>query len=639
MSTEVPVFSKTAGQTARFHKGVNCRAFEQLGCHREGAGYVFRVWAPFAAEVSLVGDFNGWEVSADPMCRTAEGVWVCRTAAPKMYDAYKFAVTGEDGRTVLKSDPYGFHFEDATSHASKVYDLEGYAWQDAAWRRRRAARSPLAGPMNVYEVHLGSWRRGEDGKRYSYARLAAELIPYAKEMGYTHLELLPVMEHPFDGSWGYQVTGYYAPTSRYGTPHDFMAFVDACHAAGLGVILDWVPAHFPRDEHGLFRFDGGATYEYADPRRGEHKEWGTCVFDYGRPEVRSFLISNALFWLEQYHVDGLRVDAVASMLYLDYNRRDGEWVPNEYGGRENPEAVAFLQLLNEAVFARFPAALMIAEESTAWPLVTRPTDVGGLGFNLKWNMGWMNDMLRYAAMDPLFRRDHHDALTFSFFYAFSENFVLPVSHDEVVHGKGSLLNKMWGDYDMRFAGARAFLAYMTAHPGKKLLFMGCEFAQFREWDCESGLDWMLLDFEAHAQFHRFVQEMNTLYLKTAPFWENDFSWEGFSWIAHDDRDQSVIAFRRVDQSGRERVVICHFTPVMREHYRIGVPQDGVYTEVFSTDAVEYGGGGVHNRKIVCEPIPMHGMEQSISLTLPPLSVVVLSYRKKPKNNKSRRADG
>ena len=618
-------------ETPHFYKGVNCRAFDLLGCHRLVDEYVFRVWAPNARAVSLVGDFNGWDASADPMERVTDGVWERRTAAPAEYDAYKYAVTGENGDTVLKSDPYAYHFETTPANASKVYSLEGYRWRDRAWQT--AARTPYERPVNIYEVHAASWRRYPDGAPYSYRKLAEELVPYVKEMGYTHIELLPIMEYPFDGSWGYQVTGYYAPTSRFGTPKDFMAFVDACHLAGIGVILDWVPAHFPRDGWALFRFDGGPCYEYADPRKGEHKEWGTCVFDYGRPEVRSFLISNALFWMEKYHVDGLRVDAVASMLYLDYNRRDGEWIPNQFGGKENLEAVSFLRVLNEAVFARFPEAMMIAEESTAWPLVSRPTDAGGLGFNFKWNMGWMNDMLRYASMDPPFRKDHHDALTFSFFYAFSENFVLPVSHDEVVHGKGSLMGKMPGEYEQKFAGARAFLAYMMAHPGKKLTFMGIELAQFKEWDYKTGLDWLLLDYETHRQFKQFVKELNGLYLDTPALWRRDFTWEGFSWIANDDRAQSVIAFRRMDGEGEEtqRVIVCNFTPVQREGYRIGVPGESEgFREVFSTDAARFGGGGAENGTVLAEEIPMHGFERSVSLTLPPLSVLVLEPAALPK---------
>ena len=617
-------FPADAGTRPAFYKGINCRLYDRLGCHREKRGYRFRVWAPGAAAVSLVGDFNGWDAAADPMVRRADGVWERFTAAPEEYQAYKYAVTGRDGETVLKADPFAFHCETTPANASKVYTLPAYPWQ------KRKRRAPVYDrPMNIYEVHAGSWRRYPDGTLYSYRKLAEELVPYVKEMGYTHIELLPIMEHPYDGSWGYQVTGYYAPTSRFGTPEDFMFFVDSCHRAGIGVILDWVPAHFPKDEFALYRFDGGPCYEYADPRKGEQKEWGTCVFDFGRTEVRSFLISNALFWLETYRVDGLRVDAVASMLYLDYGRKEGEWLPNEYGGNENLEAVEFLRLLNEAVFARFPEAMMIAEESTAWPKVSRPTADGGLGFSFKWNMGWMNDMLRYASLDPLFRKYEHDSLTFSLFYAFSENFILPVSHDEVVHGKRSLLDKMPGEYEMKFAGDRAFMGYMMTHPGKKLSFMGNELAQFKEWDFNAGLDWLLLDFEMHNKFQRFVRDLNAFYLKSPPLWEVDFNWEGFQWISHEDRAQSVIAFRRKDREGRELVTVCNFTPVQREGYRIGVPFGGRWREVFSTDREAYGGTGVDNGVKQADRIPLHGLPRSVSLTLPPLSVIILSHRKPP----------
>ena len=605
-------------------------AFRQMGCHLLDDGtYIFRVWAPNASAVSVVGNFNGWQEDAAPLTRREDGVWEGQAAGAQEYDAYKFCIWSGDGQKVLKSDPYAYHYETRPANASKIYHLDGYEWQDTAWQQKKQELPVLDQPVNIYEVHLGSWRRYPDGQTFDYDKLSEELVAYAVEMGYTHLELMPVMEYPYDGSWGYQVTGYFAPTSRYGTPHQFMRFVDRCHQAGLGVILDWVPAHFPKDEHGLYRFDGSPCYEYADPRKGEHYEWGTCVFDYGRTEVQNFLISNALFWLEEYHVDGIRVDAVASMLYLDYNRREGEWVPNRNGGKENLEAVAFLQRLNETVFAEHPQAMMIAEESTAWPLVSRPTADGGLGFNFKWNMGWMNDMLRYMSLDPFFRKDNHDSLTFSFFYAFSENFILPISHDEVVHGKGSLIGKMPGSYEDKFANVRAFLGYMMAHPGKKMLFMGSEFGQFKEWAFKEELDWLLLDYESHRQLQHFVAAINRFYRQTPPLWENDFSWEGFSWIAHDDYQQSVIAFRRMDRKGNERVVVCNFTPVQREEYRIGVPRRGRYQEVFTTDAAEFGGSGVSNGTLRSENIPMHGQEQSIALTLPPLSVVYFQYKKAP----------
>ena len=621
-------FAALEEEILNFGRGTNCRAWELLGCHYLGDGtYGFRVWAPEASAVSLVGDFNGWEPGLHPLEALGGGIWECQSSQVGEYDPYKYAITGPDGKTVMKADPYGFHFETRPSNASKVYNLEGYIWGDGDWLRRKEENSIYDCPVNIYEVHAGSWRQYPDGSPFSYDKLADELIPYLLEMGYSHVELLPMMEYPYDGSWGYQVTGYYAPTSRYGDPKGFMSFVDRCHQAGIGVIIDWVPAHFPKDACGLYRFDGTPCYEYADPRKGEHYEWGTCVFDYGRNEVRSFLISNAMFWLEIYHVDGIRVDAVASMLYLDYNRRDGEWLPNQYGGKENLEAVDFLRRLNESVFAAHPKTMMIAEESTSWPLVSRPTCDGGLGFNYKWNMGWMNDMLHYMSLDPLFRKFNHDNLTFSFFYAFSENYVLPISHDEVVHGKGSLINKMPGSYEEKFAGVRLFLAYMMAHPGKKLLFMGGEFGQFKEWDYESGLDWLLLDYESHRMLQHYTKTLNHFYLETPALWENDFSWDGFSWIAHDDYSQSVIVFRRIDQKGKELLVVCNFTPVQRTDYRIGAPVLGSYSEVFNTDQLEFGGSGVLNGTLDSEPVPMHGFPQSLSLTLPPLSVLYFRLKK------------
>ncbi len=614
-----------------YYKGIDCRAYLEMGCHAVGEGqYRFRVWAPNARSVSVVGDFNGWDPRRDPMTRRDDGVWETVASGLEEYSAYKFWVCTQDGTELMKADPFATHAETRPGTASKIYSLDSYEWGDSAWFDAKNKRSIYDCPVNIYEVHAGSWRRYEDGNMFEYDKLAEELIPYVKEMGYTHIEMLPITEYPYDGSWGYQVTGYYAPTSRYGSPEQFMRFIDRCHQAGIGVILDWVPAHFPRDAAGLFRFDGTPCYEYADPRKGEHKEWGTCVFDYGRHEVRSFLISNAMYWIEKFHVDGLRVDAVASMLYLDYNREHGQWIPNKYGGKENLEAVEFLRILNEAVFGMYPQTMMIAEESTAWPMVSRPTGDGGLGFNYKWNMGWMNDMLRYMSLDPLFRKDNHDSLTFSFFYAFSENFVLPISHDEVVHGKGSLINKMPGNYEDKFAEARTFLSYMMAHPGKKLLFMGSEFAQFKEWDYQSELDWLLLQYDSHRQFHNFTKALNHFYLENPSLWENDFSWEGFSWIAHDDYTQSIIVFRRIDRSGKETIVLCNFNPVKRERYRIGVPTYGIYREAFTSDAVEFGGTGVVNGSIETELEPMHGFKQSLELTVPPLSVLYIQLEKEKK---------
>ena len=614
--------------------GDTFRSHELFGCHRCEQGYVFRVWAPHARAVSLVGDFNAWNGDALPMTRLDNGVWECRTAEVAEYDLYKFFVVRSDGSSVMKSDPYAYHFETRPGTAYRVYTLPDYPWQDATWQAQKEKRSVYDIPINIYEVHAGSWRRYDDGNPFSYTKLADELIPYVCDMGYTHIELMPLMEYPYDGSWGYQVTGYYAPTSRFGTPYDLMTFVDRCHQNGIGVIMDWVPGHFPKDECGLYRFDGEACYEYADPRKGEHKEWGTCVFDYGRPEVRSFLISNVLYWLETYHFDGIRVDAVASMLYLDYNRRPGEWVPNVHGGHENLEAVSFLQELNKAVFAAFPHTMMIAEESTAWPLVSRPVENGGLGFNYKWNMGWMNDMLRYISLDPLFRSGSHNMLTFSFFYAFSENFVLPVSHDEVVHGKGSLIQKMPGDYGQKFAGVRLFLAYMMAHPGKKLQFMGTEFGQFIEWDYTRELDWLLLEYPAHQTLQHFVRSLNRFYRDQSALWQQDFSWEGFSWLSHEDAASSVIAFRRIDRRGRELIAVCNFTPVRRDGYRIGVPVYGVYEEVFTTDDTAYGGSGVGNGTVRAQHLPLQGFEQSVELTLPPLSVQFLKLKRRlPQTNK------
>ncbi len=608
-----------------FENSIRRDAYEHFGSFLTEKGAVFRVWAPNAQSVSVVGDFNGWEQGAAPMQRIGGGVFEATVEGVKNFDAYKYAIKGADGNTVLKSDPYARHFETAPGTASKVY-TSNHIWQDDGWFKQKAQKDVYASPVNIYEVHLSSWKKYEDGNCFDYIKAATELSKYVKEMGYTHIELMPITEHPFEGSWGYQATGYFAPTSRFGTPDDFRQFIEIMHQNGIGVILDWVPAHFPKDEFGLYRFDGTPAYEYADSRKGEHKEWGTCVFDYGKPAVMSFLVSSAVYWIKQFHVDGLRVDAVASMLYLDYARKDGEWLPNSYGGRENLEAVELLKQANSAPFEADGKILMIAEESTAWPMVTKPPHDGGLGFNFKWNMGWMNDMLRYMSLDPLFRKDNHDCLTFSFFYAFSENFVLPISHDEVVHGKCSMINKMPGEYDEKFNNLRAFYAYMMAHPGKKLLFMGQEFAQFIEWDYKKELDWLLLDYDAHKRMKKYVCDLNHFYLKNKTLWEIDYSWDGFSWIASDDNTQSIIAFRRMDKEGHELICVCNFVPVDRSGYRIGVPRAGVYKKVFSSDDTVYGGSGNGKDTYSSDKKAMHGYENSISIDIPAMSV---TYYKVP----------
>lgn len=621
-----------------FHQGTNAKAYEYLGSHHDSEDErftYFRVWAPHAVAVFVACNRNDWTGEGLELHRINEqGLWEGRFDGFSQFDEYKYMIIAEDGRKLLKSDPYAFHAETRPGTASKIYQLGSFEWTDSAWMKKRRKKDIYSSPMNIYELHIGSWQRYEDGNTLSYRELADRLVPYVTDMGYTHVELLPIMEHPFDGSWGYQVTGYFAPTSRYGTPDDFMYFVNKCHENGIGVILDWVPAHFPKDSFGLYEFDGAPCYEYADSKKGEHKQWGTRIFDYGRTEVQSFLMSSAMFWLEVYHADGLRVDAVASMLYLDYGREDGEWCPNMYGGRENLEAVAFLKKLNETIFREHGDVLMIAEESTSWPMVSKPVYLGGLGFNFKWNMGWMNDCLRYFSLDGLFRKFNHDCLTFSFFYAFSENFVLPISHDEVVHGKCSLINKMPGTYEEKFAGMRAFFAYMIAHPGKKLLFMGQEFGQFIEWNYKQELDWLLLDYDMHRKLKDFTRTLNRFYKRNPTMWEIDYSWEGFSWISSDDSANSVIAFRRMDKNGDELIAVCNFTNVTREDYKIGVPEKGVYRVVLNTDSEEFGGSGMKLQKTYSsKPIPMHSMEQSISLTLPGLSVIYLKKQGKKAINK------
>ena len=625
-----------------FSKGQSVRAQEFLGSHPavvDGqAGWTFRVWAPHAQSVAVMGDFNGWNDSDHPMRPLEGGVWEAFLPGLQQYDNYKYAVHTRDGRVLAKSDPYAFHAETRPGTASKLYDLSGYQWGDQGWMDYRKGNPIYQKPLNIYEVHLGSWRRTADDQMLSYRDIGKYLVPYVKEMGFTHVELLPVTEHPLDASWGYQCTGYFAATSRFGTPHDFMWLVDQLHQAGIGVILDWVPAHFPKDAFGLYEFDGEPCYEYADPRKGEHADWGTRVFDYARKEVRSFLFSSALFWLEQYHVDGLRVDAVASMLYLDYGRQGGQWTPNVFGGHENLEAVDFLQQLNGHIFMAHPDVMMIAEESTAWPRVSHPVGEGGLegglGFNLKWNMGWMNDILHYIKLDPYFRQFNHKDITFSLMYAFSENFVLPLSHDEVVHMKGSLINKMPGTNEEKFAGVRVFYTYMLAHPGKKLLMMGTEFGQWNEWHFEHSLDWHLLDPEAewakpHRQLQQFFKQANALYLAHPELWELDFSWEGFEWIEADDNQANTVAFLRKDAKGEALVIVCNFSPVDRTGYTVGVPIPGVYTCIFNSDELDFGGkGGGDHEPVRSRYVESQGREQSITISLPPMSAVIYKCTRK-----------
>ena len=609
-----------------FYGGKWDNAYTYFGAHKaekDGkSGWRFRVWAPKARSVTLAGDFNSWQ--HDAMQRNSEGVWELFVPNAKELDSYKYMVEGADGKKRWKTDPFGFHTQTRPETSSKLYTLEGYSWKDDAWRRRMEGAKPAEGLINIYEVHLGSWRRGENGRFLSYREIAELLPAYVKEQGYNYVELMPITEYPLDASWGYQCTGYFAPTSRYGTPHDFMYLVDKLHRAGIGVILDWVPAHFCKDEHGLAAFDGTTQYEYSDPLKRDNDGWGTHVFDFGKNEVRSFLISSLAYWLREYHIDGIRVDAVASMLYLDYGREGKEWRPNIHGGRENLEAVSFLQDMNRAAFAVNPAVLMVAEESTSWPQVTNPPEVGGLGFNLKWNMGWMNDVCHYLKMDPYFRQHHHKDVTFSMMYAFSENYVLPISHDEVVHMKGSLRGKMPGDDWKALAGVRGFYAYMLAHPGKVLTIMGTELAQWHEWDFAGQLDWYLADDPPSKATADCIRELNHFYRKNKPLWENDRNWDGFKWLMVNESNRNLLSFIRRDKSGKELVFLVNFSTQAWENCILGVPPKGAYYEVFNTDETRWGGSGVCNT----EPMkprwePCHEQPCSISVRIPPLGAVVL----------------
>jgi len=613
-----------------FNNGCNYRCYQLLGAHLTAEngqeGVRFAVWAPKAKEVRIVGGFNNWQGQNHLMqLKKESGIWFLFIPKLKVGTLYKYEIHTPEGKNYLKSDPYGFHSEVRPNTASVVYDLKGYEWQDTEWQQRKNSAVNYQSPMLIYEVHLGSWRRGMDNAMMSYRELAEVLPGYAADMGYTHLEIMPLAEHPLDDSWGYQVTGYYAVTSRYGIPHDFMYFVDKCHELGIGVIMDWVPGHFCKDDHGLRYFDGTPTYEPELEEMRENRGWGTANFNFARTEVMSFLISNALFWLDIYHIDGFRVDAVSNILYLDYGRKAGEWIPNKYGGNSNLEGIEFLRKVNQVVAYYYPNTLMMAEESTTWPMVSRPTDAGGLGFNFKWNMGWMNDILRYMSLDPIHRKWHHNLVTFSLMYAFSENFILALSHDEVVYGKGSLLEKMPGDYWQKFANLRAFYGYWMAHPGKKLLFMGGEFGQFIEWKSSSSLDWHLLNYGMHEKLHDYSRQLNHLYQQEEALQELDFSWQGFEWIDCNNYEQSIICFlRKTSETNEFILVVCNFTPVLRENYQIGVPLPGQYEEIFNSDWERFGGSGQENGgRLTSDQCPWHNQPYSLSIRIPPLATIYL----------------
>ena len=625
----------TEYDTFLFHQGTNCRAYEMLGAHlteeNGEKGVRFTVWAPNAKEVSVVGEFNHWDTRVNKMSRIDDGeIWKIFIPGIKEGDVYKYAIMPQHGGPhIMKADPYGYHAEVAPATASRVYDMNHYEWQDAEWQEKKKRTQSYGQPMLTYEVHLGSWRRTPEGNQLSYRDMAEQLVNYVKEMNYTHIEFMPLCEHPYEGSWGYQATGYYAATSRFGAPDDLRYLIDKAHQAGIGIIMDWVPGHFCKDDPGLRDFDGRNLYESDNPQRADNAGWGTTNFDYGRTEVQSFLISNAIFWMDQYHIDGLRIDAVANMLYLDYGRQSGEWQANKYGGNGNLEAIDFLHKLNEAVFREYPQALMIAEESTSWPNISKPVYMGGMGFNYKWNMGWMNDTLSYFSLDPIYRKWHHDKITFSMMYAFSENFVLPLSHDEVVHGKCSLINKMPGDYWQKFAGLRAFFGYWMAHPGKKLLFQGGEFGQFVEWKWDTSLDWHLPEkYEMHTKMLEFSKNLNKFYVEHKEFWQVDFDWGGFEWIDCDNADDSMLSFIRRADDGEFVIAICNFTPAVRHGARFGVPKAGVYEEVFNSDAAEFGGSNVLNENdIPSQEVPWNNKAQSIQVTVPPLATIYLRLKK------------
>ncbi|MGY6274745.1 1,4-alpha-glucan branching protein GlgB [Methylomonas sp. MgM2] len=615
-----------------FAEGKHWHAYRKMGAHLHTvdniSGVLFTVWAPNAGRVSVIGDFNRWDGRCHPMrCLGSSGIWELFIPGLEAERLYKFELLNRHtGQLISKTDPYGRLFELRPNTAAVIVDDTVYDWQDRTWMENRSSHDWLHEPMSIYEVHLGSWKRDHSGNVLGYRDLADQLVDYVKELGFTHIELMPITEHPLDASWGYQTTGYFAPTSRFGRPDDFRYFIDTCHQNNIGVILDWVPAHFPKDDFALARFDGTALYEHEDPRKGEHRDWGTLIYNYGRNEVKNFLLSSAIFWLEEFHLDGLRVDAVASMLYLDYSRNDGEWVPNQYGGNENIEAIDFFRELNTVTHQQHPGTVMMAEESTAWGGVTRPTYVGGLGFSMKWNMGWMNDILEYMKEDPVHRRYHHDKLTFGMLYAFTENFALPFSHDEVVHGKGSMVNKMPGDEWQRFANLRLLYTMMFTYPGKKLLFMGCEFGQGTQWDSSASLDWYVLDYSHHKGIQNLLKELNRIYQSEPTLFKHDFDHHGFEWIDCHDAEQSVISYRRKIQD-QELIIVLNFTPVVRHNYRIGVPLEGVYQEIFNSDLSLYDGSNIANSPIVSDPIQWMNLPQSISLTLPPLAGIILKAEK------------